>query len=484
MYLTPNQGSTASVPQPATEYSLACLFGDEEAGDDNDPVDDVPGVSPATTKSTIASSPTSPFLTKQDLLDIRSNIAATIRPSWQAALPGNFGCAEHGKLKADQWRTALEFDLPVSLVKILFTRRKTGNITDDMRAQRIVEHTMDLAIAMAWGLSRRTSTLHAERYQFYMTRYVKGIHELYPGYDLKPKHHYALHIPEILLQYGPIRGTWAFGLERMIGRLQKLNSNHKIGNILSLSPNHLAKSRILGEMELTVMKTFCRRSNLVSFLSCDESPPLLKQAWASMQKRIKVDDLDSASSSEQGSASVKSKGSQYGALDTETHCALIKILSCSRGLDATSGDGCISQEALFHGHIQLGGILYSDFHTNLNHSIIYARRNAGADAPSVPAQIRSIFTHKHRDTKNQLIEDVFLAIHEYVPSDNTPFIAFPDFRAAIFHREPASAVQVIRSKQVHCHANQMPWDRATVVMRAVDRVRSRSLFHIAGVFSN
>ncbi len=163
------------------------------------------------------------------LTQIREDICSTQRPDWQAHLPDNFGCPEHGKLKADQWRTALEFDIPISLIRIKSQRKPSGNIDVDARLQKLVDHTLDLAMAIAWGLSRRTSAHHAERYMFYMKRYLAGIKDLFPDYNLKPNHHYALHIPDILLAFGPLHGTWAFSLERLIGRLQKLNSNSKIG---------------------------------------------------------------------------------------------------------------------------------------------------------------------------------------------------------------------------------------------------------------
>jgi hypothetical protein len=159
-----------------------------------------------------------------------------VRPSWQAALPAEFGCATHGKLKADQWRTAFEFDIPVALVKVLANRRGAGNIADDRHAQRVVDHTMDLAMALAWGLSRRTSERHAERYRFYMRRYLRGIQELYPDYNLKPVHHYSLHIGDMLDGFGPLHGTWAFALERLIGRLQAMNTNSKIGKDVMIYP--------------------------------------------------------------------------------------------------------------------------------------------------------------------------------------------------------------------------------------------------------
>ncbi|KDR73100.1 hypothetical protein GALMADRAFT_73332, partial [Galerina marginata CBS 339.88] len=175
---------------------------------------------------------TSPIITKNDLLTIQQQILETIRPYWQAHLPHNFGTPEHGKLKADQWRTAIEFDIPVSLIQLLATSSFPVGGADHTRLRRVVEHTLDLAMATSWGLSRRTSKYHAERYAFYMHRYLCTIKELFPDYDLKPNHHYALHIQDILLLFGPLHGTWAFSLERLIGRLQGMNTNGKIGAVV------------------------------------------------------------------------------------------------------------------------------------------------------------------------------------------------------------------------------------------------------------
>lgn len=170
-------------------------------------------------------------ITKQVLLRIREQISKTIRPSWQASLPSNFGSPEHGKLKGDQWRTALEFDIPVSLVQLLADNDSSSRSSIEYNAYllKFVENTMNLSTAIAWGMSRRTSESHAQRYDFYMQRYLAGVQELYPDYNLKPIHHYSLHIPDILRLFGPLHGTWAFLPERVIGCLQGINTNSKIG---------------------------------------------------------------------------------------------------------------------------------------------------------------------------------------------------------------------------------------------------------------
>ncbi|KAG1758760.1 hypothetical protein EDD22DRAFT_849772 [Suillus occidentalis] len=89
-------------------------------------------------------------------------------------LPKNLGDAEHGKLKAEQWWTAIEFDLPVILV---------GNMVVKNEGR---------------------------------------------SHSLCPNHHACLHLHEFLLRYRPMHGWWMFPFERIIGVLQKTNMNHKI----------------------------------------------------------------------------------------------------------------------------------------------------------------------------------------------------------------------------------------------------------------
>lgn len=152
-----------------------------------------------------------------------------MRPSWHASLPSNFGSPEHGKLKADQWRSCFEFDLPVSLVQLCV--RERGNRTDEenSRAWDIAQNTINLSLAADWGTSDVTSEGHADKYDHYIKQYVSGLRRLYPSADLHPNHHLALHFSQMLLDYGPAMGTWAFPFERLVGKLQKLNTNSRTG---------------------------------------------------------------------------------------------------------------------------------------------------------------------------------------------------------------------------------------------------------------
>jgi len=169
-----------------------------------------------------------PLLMKSEVAQIQKDISNTTRPSWQADLPKNFGDSSHGKLKADQWRTCIEFDLPVSLAQIWSQDNSAKSSSKGLQVE-LLDNTMHLAAAVFWGTSRRTSPIHAEKYMEHMTAYIKGILQLFPQHALRPHHHNALHLGELLLQFGPVHGWWTFPFERLVGKLQRVNTNSKPG---------------------------------------------------------------------------------------------------------------------------------------------------------------------------------------------------------------------------------------------------------------
>ncbi|KAG2338182.1 hypothetical protein BDR05DRAFT_851125, partial [Suillus weaverae] len=54
----------------------------------------------------------------EEINTIQAELGSIKRPSWHRRPPKNPGDAEHGKLKAEQWRMAIEFNLPVIPVKL------------------------------------------------------------------------------------------------------------------------------------------------------------------------------------------------------------------------------------------------------------------------------------------------------------------------------------------------------------------------------
>jgi hypothetical protein len=165
-------------------------------------------------------------LSMDDIRLLQSHIQSTTRPSWYAPPPPNLGEPSHGKLKADEWRSCIEFDVPVALVQMASKRKwKGGRIPPD----KIIHSTMLLAMAVRWATSHTTSEEHVRKYNENMHAYLQSLLDMFPHTRLRPNHHNSLHLGPSLLDLGPMRGWWTFPFERMVGILQKVNTNSKLG---------------------------------------------------------------------------------------------------------------------------------------------------------------------------------------------------------------------------------------------------------------
>ncbi|KAJ7736047.1 hypothetical protein DFH07DRAFT_967007 [Mycena maculata] len=65
--------------------------------------------------------------------------------------------------------------------------------------------------------------------------YLLNFSKLYGIEQMKPNHHWAVHIPDQVLDYGPLYSFWAFLTERLNKVLKNLNSNNWSGGLLEVS---------------------------------------------------------------------------------------------------------------------------------------------------------------------------------------------------------------------------------------------------------
>ena len=175
-------------------------------------------------------------LQPKELDRLQKFLAQITRPSWHTAPPQNLGEASHGKLKADQWRSAIEFDVTAAIAHVW--SNDSPQPEDEEKVQRrkmLVEATIHLATAIQWATSYHTSLVHAAQYMQCMVTYLNILKKLYPTISWRPNHHAALHIGPHLLRFGPMHGWWMFAYERVIGLLQKINTNYKIGERVIVS---------------------------------------------------------------------------------------------------------------------------------------------------------------------------------------------------------------------------------------------------------
>ncbi|KAF8802347.1 hypothetical protein BYT27DRAFT_7112567 [Phlegmacium glaucopus] len=205
--------------------------------------------------------------TAKEMELIRSDIHALLTPTWMTSVPSNLGDAAHGKLKADQWRVLGMVYLPLSLIR-LWGLANDGS-PRSRRCQGILNLTMSLLSAVTIASSHSMSLALANSYLQHMQAYFTGLKTLFPEYGFHPNHHLALHLHQYLLLFGPVHAWWTFPFERMIGMLQRIPTNGKIG-----------------ELEETIARSFIRSANLRALVFKSECPEVIQNCQAIFHKFI------------------------------------------------------------------------------------------------------------------------------------------------------------------------------------------------------
>ncbi|KAJ7501257.1 hypothetical protein B0H11DRAFT_2225072 [Mycena galericulata] len=104
----------------------------------------------------------------------------------------------------------------------------------------------------------------ATAYRQYLKQWVDDLYTCHPHtkyHAKRPNVHIAFHLYDFAILWGPLVSWWAFPVERLIGVLQKINSNGRVG----------------GEHEATVLTTWMRAANLRRWLKRPNCPKVLRQ---------------------------------------------------------------------------------------------------------------------------------------------------------------------------------------------------------------
>ncbi|KAJ3899604.1 hypothetical protein F5879DRAFT_781923, partial [Lentinula edodes] len=183
----------------------------------------------------------------KDLLEeIWADMKRTILPTWIQSPPPNWGTPAQGKLSADEYKVVCSISLVITLIRVW------GYGTENLQSRRfqMLLNYLDLVHAIRVLLLRETSRKSRDYYRSHIQRYLETVLVLYPDFTLKPNHHFSLHVLTDLETMGPghARSTPVF--ERINHSLQELNANQH-----------------LGEIEATMLTTYCRQANLQVILN-------------------------------------------------------------------------------------------------------------------------------------------------------------------------------------------------------------------------
>lgn len=94
-------------------------------------------------------------------------------PSWVARAPRNLGSPGHGKLKADQWRTACLINLVIMLCRLW------GSNDAGERDVALLRNYLSLMTAVHWATTCSTSDQHAEIIEKYLVYYIHSTLQIF-----------------------------------------------------------------------------------------------------------------------------------------------------------------------------------------------------------------------------------------------------------------------------------------------------------------
>ncbi|KAF7296235.1 hypothetical protein HMN09_01092500 [Mycena chlorophos] len=135
----------------------------------------------------------------------------------------------------------------------------------------MLDHTMALFCAVILVCRCTVTNDRAAQYRDLLKRWVDGLPDVHPHtlpHPVRPNIHLAFHVFDFLILFGPIIAWWSFPFERMIGFLQNINTNHRIG----------------GELESTLTKSFFRAAALRRWLRRPDCPPVIQEVKSLFDK--------------------------------------------------------------------------------------------------------------------------------------------------------------------------------------------------------
>nr|GAT58598.1 predicted protein [Mycena chlorophos] len=197
---------------------------------------------------------------------IQRVIADTATPSWVNGVPSNYGESSAGTIKADEWRVLSTIYLPIALVLLSGTGEE-----EDPRLRGMLDHSMALFSAVILVCRHVITEDRVAAYRHHLKEWVQGLEVHHPHTQIharRPNIHMAFHIADFLVLFGPVVAWWSFPFERMIGHLQNINTNHRVG----------------GQLEGIMTVAYARAANLRRWLRRSDCPELVHQFKAVFER--------------------------------------------------------------------------------------------------------------------------------------------------------------------------------------------------------
>jgi hypothetical protein len=214
---------------------------------------------------------------------------------------------------------------------------------------------------------------------------------------------------------------------------------------------------IAGEIELTIMRSFCTASGLRRALFDDDSPEIIRacrDAFLSASTRTpwKTKGHD---------------GAKPEKLPSELRNTLTKAFPhLSSAIDGWS----TPQVGQFRDSLTVGDHTYTTRAKSKGDSNIFYQPGGGHTQQMMPGRIEHIITVEVQGNGKVDLLFVFPLLEARVAPSKNPFLAFPDLGISIWAAECASVCDVITSHMRFNHFACMPWDEGTLAVKDMNRV--------------
>ena len=355
-----------------------------------------------------------PKITTPELMQQIHNVTkSTAVPSWINSVPYNYGDATAGTLKADEWRNMTTIFLPLALISMWGEGSTHLTALHVSKVREILDHTMLLVSAITLVCMRTKTEARSMSYLDCMAQYISILPKLHPNASLKPNHHMSMHVPLFLRLYGPARGWWCFPYERLIGQIQRMLSNHKVG-----------------QMESTLLHSFLKAANLRRWLSNPQSPSIFREI-----KNV-FDEIHLGSNSYNDPHADPD-------LDISTPRSVPKDLQEMLSISDT--------KVYIRARIKLQGIFYASSDTHLGNSLIHFYPNGDRSRPPIPGRINYIYSIDGISYAFALQRQISLP-HDALD----PFAQYPYFPASMYSSKYSPSLECVDFDSIFCHYAR--WD--------------------------
>ncbi|KAJ3885680.1 hypothetical protein GG344DRAFT_70322 [Lentinula edodes] len=223
---------------------------------------------------------------------IQQVIREAVTPAWVTNPPPNVGSAQAGTLKAEHWRTLFLIHVPLAVLS-LWQEKSPLASPEASSMTSVVDTTMHLACASLVMAKRTLSVERRNLYRHLLRLHILGLKQDFPGW-IFPTHHLAFHIFDGMNNFSGVRNWWLFPFENLIGKLQRIPTNHITGLFILLSAWGLTYIGKIGQFEHTMLHSFCKGASFRQWLLRENSPPILRYCQQLLDKAYNYDRGSSA----------------------------------------------------------------------------------------------------------------------------------------------------------------------------------------------